>query len=98
MQSSGHLFTVDPVKVLELSKSDFISKYSSDSNVQAVQYIFKLFEVDAYYEIYQLLILRNLIDSFQFKWITGFYDNKELRSCSFGQRCTAVIVALLSFV
>lgn len=92
-----HLFTVDPVDVLNLSKSDFISKYSSDSNVQAVQYIFKLFEVDAYYEIYQLIILRNLIDSFQFKWITGFYDSKELRSCSFGQRCTAVIVALLSF-
>lgn len=92
-----HLFTVAPVEALELSKSDFISKYSSDSNVQAVQYIFKLFELDAYYKIYQLLILRNLIDSFQFKWITGFYDCKELRSCSFGQRCTAVIVALLSF-
>lgn len=92
-----HLFTIEPEDVIDLSKSDFISKYATDSNVQAVQYIFKLFEEDAYYEIYQLIILRNLIDSYQFKWITGFYDNKELRNCSFGQRCTAVIVALLSF-
>jgi predicted ATPase len=92
-----YLFTNDPFEVLTRTRADFIQKYNSTNPAQAEQYILKLFDVEAHYEIYQLAILRNLINPISFKWIAGFYDSKELRNCSFGQRCTAVIVALLSF-
>lgn len=92
-----YLFINDPSEVLTRTRTDFIQKYNSTNPVQAEQYILKLFDVEAHYEIYQLIILRSLIDPISFKWIAGFYDSKELRNCSFGQRCTAVIVALLSF-
>jgi exonuclease SbcC len=97
-----YLFENDPIKVLEQSKVEFISRYelkgkSVKEETQAKQYLLKLFEDDVNFEVYKLLILRILINPLKYKVITGFYDNRELRSCSFGQRCTAVIVALLTF-
>jgi exonuclease SbcC len=97
-----YLFENDPIKVLEQSKAEFISRYelkgkSAKEETQAKQYLLKLFEDDVNFEIYKLLILRVCINPLKYKVITGFYDNRELRSCSFGQRCTAVIVALLTF-
>ncbi len=92
-----YLFANDPKEVVDKSKDDFLKEYTTTNPSQAEQYILKLFNSDLNYEIYQFIILRNLINPISFKWITGFYDSKELQDCSFGQRCTAVIVALLSF-
>ena len=97
-----YLFENDPIKVLEQSKTEFISRYelkgkSAKEETQANQYLLKLFEDDVNFEIYKLLILRVFINPLKHKVITGFYDNRELKSCSFGQKCTAVIVALLTF-
>ena len=97
-----YLFENDPIKVLEQQKSEFISRYelkgkSAREETQAKQYLLKLFEEDVNFETYKLLILRVCIDPIKYKGITGFYDHRELKSCSFGQRCTAVIVALLTF-
>ena len=97
-----YLFENEPINVLDQSKSDFISRYelkgkSLKEETQAKQYLLKLFEDDVNFEIYKLLILRIYINPLKYKSITGFYDNRELKSCSFGQRCTAVIVALLTF-
>lgn len=97
-----YLFENDPIKVLKQSKAEFILRYelkgkSAKEETQAKQYLLKLFEDDVNFEIYKLLILRVFINPLKYKVITGFYDNRELRSCSFGQRCTAVIVALLTF-
>lgn len=99
---SRYLFENDPIKVLSQSKSEFLSRYdlkgkSEKQETQAKQYLLKLFEENVNFETYKLLILRILVNSLKFKDITGFYDNRELKSCSFGQRCTAVIVALLTF-
>lgn len=92
-----YLFQEDLKETLDLSKDEFLTNYTSQNPTQAEQYLKKLFAEDGNFEIYQLIILRNLINPNGFKWITGYYDDKELRNCSFGQRCTAVIVALLSF-
>ncbi|MFT4761420.1 MAG: exonuclease SbcC [Paraglaciecola sp.] len=92
-----YLFGIEPQEVLTQTKVEFVSQFNTNNPKQAEQYLLKLFEEDAFFEIYQLIILRVLINPIKFKWITGFYDSKELRNCSFGQRCTAVIVALLNF-
>ena len=97
-----YLFENDPIKVLEQTREVFCSRYelkgkSEKGETQAKQYLQKLFETEVNFEIYKLLILRCCINPLEFKGITGFYDNRELKSCSFGQRCTAVIVALLNF-
>jgi exonuclease SbcC len=47
------------------------------------------------YRIYQYLIYKHFFDVFKYVEIEGFYGSKELKSCSFGQKCTAVIVTLL---
>ena len=44
-----------------------------------------------------LIITKVKNDVLLHKSIVGFYGNKELKNCSFGQKCTAVIVALLTF-
>jgi DNA repair protein SbcC/Rad50 len=96
------LFENEPIDVLNQSKSEFIARYemkvkSIQSETQAKQYLLKFFEDDVNFEIYQLLILRVFTNPLKYKGITGFYDNRQLKNCSFGQRCTAVIVALLTF-
>lgn len=97
-----YLFENDPLSVLKLTKEVFCSRYelkgkSEKGETQAKQYLLKLFESDVNFEIYKLLILRCCVNPLEYKSIIGFYDNRELKSCSFGQRCTAVIVALLTF-
>ena len=97
-----YLFENDPRTVLTQTRDSFCSRYelkgkSEREETQAKQYLLKLFETEVNFEIYKLLILKCCINPLEFKGITGFYDNRELKSCSFGQRCTAVIVALLSF-
>lgn len=99
---SRYLFENDPMTVLKQTKESFCSRYelkgkSEKGEIQAKQYLLKLFETEVNFEIYKLLILRCCINPLKFKGIIGFYDNRELKSCSFGQRCTAVIVALLNF-
>ena len=45
--------------------------------------------------IYLNLIKKHCFNLSKYIKINGFYGNRELESCSFGQRCTAVIVTLL---
>lgn len=65
-------------------------------NSQAYNILIDIFSLDLNFEIYKLLIKKHLRDINQYKVLKVLYDNKELERSSFGQRCTAVIVILLS--
>ena len=65
-------------------------------NSQAYNILIDIFSLDLNFEIYKLLIEKHLRDINQYKILKVLYDNKELERSSFGQRCTAVIVILLS--
>jgi len=63
---------------------------------QAYSAIKEIFSIDANFQIYKLLIqkeFRNIKDN---KVLKVYYDNKSLDNSSFGQKCTAAIVILLS--
>jgi len=72
-----------------------LEKFGTETNAKAT--IRKVFERESNFEVYKLLIKKVFNNVLNFKSIKGFYDKKELRKCSFGQRCTAVVVALLMF-
>lgn len=56
----------------------------------------EIFSTELNFKIYKLLIEKHLRDIEKYKILKVLYDNKELQSSSFGQRCTAVIVILLA--
>lgn len=66
-------------------------------DVNAKKFIQKVFENPVNFEIYKLMIKKHLNDISSHKKIRGYYDSKDLLVCSFGQRCTAVIVAMIMF-
>ena len=65
-------------------------------NSKSYDILIDIFSLDLNFEIYKLLIEKHLRDINQYKILKVLYDNKELERSSFGQRCTAVIVILLS--
>jgi len=60
-----------------------------------VQVITNVFNSSGNYLIYLNLIKKHRFNLSKYIKINGFYGSRELESCSFGQRCTAVIVTLL---
>lgn len=60
-----------------------------------VQVIENVFSSKGNYHIYRELVKKHLYNFADFLEIIGFYGNRELQNCSFGQRCTAVIVTML---
>jgi energy-coupling factor transporter ATP-binding protein EcfA2 len=68
-----------------------------DSKLNKTQeFLINVLTDDINFDIYKLLIESIYVDIESFKAIQVFYDNKPLISSSFGQRCTAAIVVLLS--
>ncbi len=55
-----------------------------------------VFDKEVYFQIYRLLILKHLRNVKKYKIFEVRYDKRVLRETSFGQRCTAVLVILLS--
>ena len=91
-----YLLCIEPKKVDNYE--EYMMKLEArGSAVKAKEYIKKIFSEKVNFETYKLLIMKVYKDAFKFKKIKGFYGNRELKSCSFGQRCTAVIVALTMF-
>lgn len=66
-------------------------------STNALDILRRIFEKEHYFKLYQLFMLRRFLNPFDFKKINVFYGNKPLDSCSFGQRCTAVLVTLMAF-
>ncbi len=68
---------------------------SFDRNSLYGKVFLEIFEKKSNFEIYQLLVKRNLYNVSDNVEIIGYYGKSPLTCCSFGQRCTAVVVTLL---
>ncbi|WP_421948081.1 TrlF family AAA-like ATPase [Phaeodactylibacter xiamenensis] len=91
-----YLFCISPWEVDDYDEYlQALERHGSNANAKG--FIRMIFEEKTNFEIYKLIIKSRNNNILEHKSIIGFYDNKEFRKCSFGQRCTAVIVALLMF-
>ena len=83
-------------EALLLESGEALIKKIGERNTQAYRSIEQIFLEKTNFEIYKLLIekeKRNISDN---KILRVYYDNKPLDNSSFGQKCTAAIVILLS--
>jgi exonuclease SbcC len=81
-----------------LSYADYLGEpelQKIDKNSLYGKVFYEIFSKPSNFEIYKLLIRKHLYDISSNVNIIGYYGNSPLTSCSFGQRCTAVIVTLL---
>jgi energy-coupling factor transporter ATP-binding protein EcfA2 len=97
------LFLVEPnEELISLNYDSFIKTLNSaiddnnyNRNTNYVTIINNIFASKTNYIAYKTLIQKHLYNLSKYIKIKGFYGNRELNACSFGQRCTAVIVTLL---
>lgn len=83
---------------LNLTYEEFLSQIgekSFDRNTLYARVFTEIFEKQSNFEIYKRLIKKHLYNISRNIEIQGYYGKSPLTSCSFGQRCTAVIVTLL---
>ncbi|GAA8085094.1 hypothetical protein Neuguinea66_13920 [Helicobacter pylori] len=82
-----------------MQHAEFIEKlYSSIENKKAVFYetMKNILDREIHFQIYRLLILKHLMNVEKYKIFEVCYDKRDLNKTSFGQKCTAVLVVLLS--
>lgn len=97
------LYLIEPnEKLLATEYNIFIDEFNQqldslgiNKNNLYVKMLLEIFNVKTNYIIYQLLIKKHLFDLASYIAIQGFYGKRDLIDCSFGQRCTAVVVTLL---
>ncbi len=85
--------------VIGVQHADFIENlYDQIENKKAAFYetIKDIFDREIHFQIYRLLVLKHLRNVEKYKIFEVRYDKRVLRETSFGQRCTAVLVILLS--
>ena len=89
-------------EVLNMKRDEFLDELNSkmvtnsiNQDTKYVKIIKTIFKSKANLARYKLLIKRHLYNVDGNIKVTGYYAEKELSSCSFGQRCTAVIVTML---
>ncbi len=72
--------------------------YGSIDNKKAAFYetMKDIFDREIHFQIYRLLILKHLRNVERYKIFEVRYDKRALNETSFGQKCTAVLVTLLS--
>lgn len=83
---------------LNLTYADFLENQELkkiDYNALYGKVFYEIFSLESNFEIYKLLVKKHLYDISNTLEIIGYYGNSPLTSCSFGQRCTAVVVTLL---
>lgn len=78
-------------------KSELESKISLNytRTTNYIKIIEEIFTESANFVIYKMIITKHLYDIPSYVRFKGYYGEKNLKSCSFGQRCTAVVVTLL---
>ncbi len=85
--------------IIDVQCAEFIEKLDSlIENKKAAFYetMMDVFNREIHFQIYRLLILKHLRNIEKYKIFEVRYDKRALNETSFGQRCTAVLVVLLS--
>lgn len=85
---------IDDILCLK-SENEFLEKIG-ERNTQAYKAVKEIFLKDRNFEIYKLIIEKEKRNISANKVLRVYYDNKPLDNSSFGQKCTAAIVILLS--
>ncbi|MFP6126386.1 TrlF family AAA-like ATPase [Helicobacter pylori] len=85
--------------IINKQHAEFIEElYNSIDNKKAAFYetLKDIFDREIHFQIYRLLILKHLRNVEKYKIFEVRYDKRVLNKTSFGQKCTAVLVVLLS--
>ncbi len=85
--------------IIDVQCTEFIEKLDSlIENKKAAFYetMMDVFNRETHFQIYRLLILKHLRNVEKYKIFEVRYDKRALNETSFGQKCTAVLVVLLS--
>ncbi len=94
-----YLKEIELKNVTSMQHAGFIEKLdSSIGNKKAAFYetMKDIFDREIHFQIYRLLILKHLRNVEKYKIFEVRYDKRALNETSFGQKCTAVLVVLLS--
>ncbi|MCQ2898074.1 ATPase [Helicobacter pylori] len=94
-----YLKRIELKDIIDVQCAEFIEKLDSlIENKKAAFYetMMDVFDREIYFQIYQLLILKYLRNVEKYKIFEVRYDKRALNETSFGQKCTAVLVVLLS--
>ncbi|MGL2767294.1 TrlF family AAA-like ATPase [Helicobacter pylori] len=85
--------------IIDMQHAEFIKELDSRiENKKAAFYetMMDVFNREIHFQIYRLLILKHLRNVEKYKIFEVRYDKRALNETSFGQRCTAALVVLLS--
>ncbi len=94
-----YLKEIELKDVTGMQHAGFIEElYNSIDNKKAAFYetMKDIFDREIHFQIYRLLILKHLRNVEKYKIFEVRYDKRALNETSFGQKCTAVLVVLLS--
>ncbi|GHP60460.1 hypothetical protein JP0045_14080 [Helicobacter pylori] len=94
-----YLKEIELKNTIDMQHAGFIEElHSSIDNKKAAFYetMKDIFDGEIHFQIYRLLILKHLRNVEKYKIFEVRYDKRALNETSFGQKCTAVLVVLLS--
>ncbi len=94
-----YLKEIELKNVTGMQHAEFIEKLDSRiENKKAAFYetMKAIFDREIHFQIYRILILKHLRNVEKYKIFEVRYDKRALNETSFGQKCTAVLVVLLS--
>ncbi|WRB82103.1 ATPase [Helicobacter pylori] len=94
-----YLKEIELKNVTGMQHAEFIEKLDSRiENKKAAFYetLKDIFDKEIHFQIYRFLILKHLRNVEKYKIFEVRYDKRALNETSFGQKCTAVLVVLLS--
>lgn len=94
-----YLKEIELKNVTGMQHAEFIEElYNSIDNKKAAFYetLKDILDREIHFQIYRILILKHLRNVEKYKIFKVRYDKRALNETSFGQKCTAVLVVLLS--
>ncbi|WRG00920.1 AAA family ATPase [Helicobacter pylori] len=94
-----YLKEIELKDVIDMQHAEFIKELDSRiENKKAAFYetMKDIFDRESHFQIYRLLVLKHLRNVEKYKIFEVRYDKRALNETSFGQRCTAVLIVLLS--
>ncbi len=93
VKPDNQLLLMDYVQFSANLKNVINRKFSGNNNY--VKMILNIFALESNFDVYKYLVRKHLYNIFEYINIKGYYGKRDLDTCSFGQKCTAVIVTLL---